>query len=175
MRFKLYKLIKAYKNLCEKLKQRYDQQLIKKLETLYTKDLNNFWRLLKKLKTDRKLTSNNEDLTSSDELQSDYIQLLQKQADCNLFNIHKIKPRNKLNLDQLNKPLRLEEIKQGIKRLKKKKAPVMLGSHRDDDIHRLERRNLVASDSSPKVHRQSIHTTCAHSVLNRSSSTNRFY
>ena len=95
MRFKLYKLIKAYKNLCEKLKQRYDQQLIKKLETLYTKDLNNFWRLLKKLKTDRKLTSNKEDLTSSDELQSHYIQLLQKQADCNLFNIDKIKPSNK--------------------------------------------------------------------------------
>ena len=96
------------------------------------------------MKTDRKLTSNKEDLTSSDELQSHYIQLLQKQADCSLFNIDKIKPRNKLNLDQLNKPLRLEEIKQGIKRLKKKKAPVMLGSHRDDDIHRLERRNLVA-------------------------------
>ena len=42
---------------------------------------------------------------------------------------------------------------------------IMLGSHRGDDIHRFRRRNLVASDSSPKVRRQSIHTTCAHSVL----------
>ena len=39
----------------------------------------------------------------------------------------------------------------------------MLGSHRGDDIHRLGRRNLVASDSSPKVCRQSIPTSCMHS------------
>ena len=31
----------------------------------------------------------------------------------------------------------------------------MLDSHRGNDIHRLGRRNLVASDSSPKVCRQS--------------------
>ena len=42
----------------------------------------------------------------------------------------------------------------------------MLASHRGDDIHRLGRRNLVASDSSPKVCRQSILTNCTHSVLN---------
>ena len=51
----------------------------------------------------------------------------------------------------------------------------MLGSHRGDDIHRLGQRNLVASDSSPKVRRQSIPTTFAHSVLNSSSSTKRLY
>ena len=34
--------------------------------------------------------------------------------------------------------------------------PFMFGSHRNDDIHRLVRRNLVASDSSHKVRRQSI-------------------
>ena len=39
---------------------------------------------------------------------------------------------------------------------------LMLGSHRSDDIHRLGRRNLVASDSSPEVRRQSIPTTSAH-------------
>ena len=54
-------------------------------------------------------------------------------------------------------------------------AFLILGSHRGDDIHRLGRRNLVASDSSPKVCRQSFPTTCAHSVLNSSSSTKRFY
>ena len=47
--------------------------------------------------------------------------------------------------------------------------------HRGDDIHRLGRQYLVASDSSPKFHRQSIPTTCAHSILNSSSSTKRFY
>ena len=51
----------------------------------------------------------------------------------------------------------------------------MLGSHRGGDIHRLGRRNLVASDSTPKVHRQSIPTTHAPSVLNSSSSPKRFY
>ena len=52
---------------------------------------------------------------------------------------------------------------------------LMLGPHRGDDIHLLGRWNLVASDSSPKVRRQSIPTTCAHSVLNSLSSTKRFY
>ena len=51
------------------------------------------------------------------------MKLLQKQIVCNLFNNEKIKFRNKLNLDQLNEPFDLEEIKQGIKRLKTKKAP----------------------------------------------------
>ena len=41
---------------------------------------------------------------------------------------------------------------------------IMLGYHRGDDIHRLEQQNLVTSDSSPKVHRQSIPTTCTNSV-----------
>ena len=51
----------------------------------------------------------------------------------------------------------------------------MLASHRGDDIHRLGRRNLVASDLSPKVRCQSIPMTCAHSVLKSSSSTKEFY
>ena len=42
---------------------------------------------------------------------------------CDSFNDKEIKLRNKLNLDQLNKPFDLEEIKQGIKRLKTKTAP----------------------------------------------------
>ena len=46
----------------------------------------------------------------------------------------------------------------------------MLGSHRGDDIHRLGRRDLVASHSSPKVRCQSMPTTCAYSVVNSSSS-----
>ena len=58
-----------------------------------------------------------------DEMQDHYMKLLQKQTVCNSFNNEKIKLRNKLNLDQLNKPFDLEEIKQGIKRLKTKKAP----------------------------------------------------
>ena len=51
------------------------------------------------------------------------MKLLQKQIVCNSFNNKKIKPRNKLNLDLLNKPFDLEEIKEGVKRLKTKKAP----------------------------------------------------
>ena len=50
------------------------------------------------------------------------MKLLQKQIVCSSFNNKKIKPRNKLNLDLLNKPFDLEEMKQGIKRLKTKKA-----------------------------------------------------
>ena len=42
----------------------------------------------------------------------------------------------------------------------------MLSIHHGDDIHCLGRRNLVTSDSQPKVRCQSIPTTFAHSVLN---------
>ena len=82
----------------------------------------NFWNLLKQLKTGRKFVSNKEDLAPLDERQDHYMKLLQKQAVCNSFKNVKIKLRNKLNLDQLNKPFDLEEMKQGIKRLKTKKA-----------------------------------------------------
>ena len=58
-----------------------------------------------------------------DEMQDHYMKLLQKQTVCNSFNNEKIKLRNKLNLDQLNKPFDLEEIKEGVRRLKTKKTP----------------------------------------------------
>ena len=44
----------------------------------------------------------------------------------------------------------------------------ILGSHRGDYIYQLGRRNLIASGSSLKVHRQSIPTNCPHSVLSSS-------
>ena len=122
MRTRFYQLRKVYKSLCRKLKRRYDQQSIKKLETLQTTDPNNFWNLLKQLRIGGKFVSNKEDLPPSEETPDHYMKLLQKQTVCNSFNNEKIKLRNKLNLDQLNKPFDLEEIKQGIKSLKTKKA-----------------------------------------------------
>ena len=83
----------------------------------------NFWNLLKQLKTGRKFVSNKEDLAPLDETQDHYMKLLQKQAVCNSFKNVKIKLRNKLNLDQLNKPFDLEEINHRITRLKTKKSP----------------------------------------------------
>ena len=56
-------------------------------------------------------------------MQDHYMKLLQRQRVCNSFNNEKIKPRNKFNLDQLNKPFDFEETKQRIERLKTKKAP----------------------------------------------------
>ena len=119
LRTKFYQLRKVYKSLCKKLKLRYDQQLIKKLET----DPNNFWNLLKQLKTGGKFVSNKEDLPPLDEMQEHYMKLLQKQTVCNSFNNEKIKLRNKLNVNQLNKPFDLEEIKQRIIKLNSKKSP----------------------------------------------------
>ena len=75
------------------------------------------------MKTGGKFVSNKEDLPPLDEMQEHYMKLLQKQTVCNSFNNEKIKLRNKLNLNQLSKPYGLEKIKQGIKRLKTKKAP----------------------------------------------------
>ena len=89
---------------------------------MQARDPNNFWNLLKQLKTGGKFVSNKEDLPLFDEMQDHYMKILQKQTVCNSFNKEKIKLRNKLNLGQLNKPFDLEEIKQGIKRLKTKKA-----------------------------------------------------
>ena len=90
---------------------------------MQTTDPNNFWNLLKQLRIGGKFVSNKEDLPPSEETPDHYMKLLQKQTVCNSFNNEKIKLRNKLNLDQLNKPFNLEEIKQGIKILKTKKAP----------------------------------------------------
>ena len=123
MRTRFYQLRKVHKSLCRKLKRRYDQQLIKKLETLQATDPNNFWNLLKQLKTGGKFVSDKEDLRPLDEMQDHYMKLLQKQTVCNSFDNEKIKLRNKLNLDQLNQPFDSEEIKQGIKRFTAKKAP----------------------------------------------------
>ena len=61
LRTRFYQLRKVYKSLCRKLKRRYDQQLIKKLETLQATDPNNFWNLLKQLKTGGKFISDKED------------------------------------------------------------------------------------------------------------------
>ena len=62
LRTKFYQLRKVYESLCSKLTRKYDQQVIKKLETLQTTDPNNFWNLLKQLKTGGKFVSNKEDL-----------------------------------------------------------------------------------------------------------------
>ena len=75
------------------------------------------------MKTGGKTVSNKEDLPPLDEMQDHYMKLLQKQTVCNSFNNEKIKLTNKLNLAHLNRPFDLEEIKQGIERLKTKKAP----------------------------------------------------
>ena len=56
-------------------------------------------------------------------MQDHYMKILQRQRVCNSFNNEKIKPRNKFNLDQLNKPFDFEETKQRNERLKTKKAP----------------------------------------------------
>lgn len=47
-----------------------------------------------------------------------------------------------------------------------KAKSLKLGSYRGDHICRLRRRNLIASDSLPKVRCRSILTNCAHLVLN---------
>ena len=73
MRTKFYQLRKVYKSLCRKLKRRYDQQLIKKLETLQRTDPNNFWNLLKQWKTRGKFVSDLEDLSPLDETQDHYM------------------------------------------------------------------------------------------------------
>ena len=66
LRTRFYQLRKVHKSLCRKLKRRYDQQLIKKLETLQATDPNNFWNLLKQLKTGGKFVSDKEDLPPLD-------------------------------------------------------------------------------------------------------------
>ena len=86
LRTKFYQLRKVHKSLCRKLKRKYDQQLIKKLDTLQTTDPNNFWNLLKQLKTGGKFVSNKEELPRLDKMQDHSTKLLQKQTVCNPFN-----------------------------------------------------------------------------------------
>ena len=60
-----------------------------------------------------------EDLPPLDEMQDHYMKLLQKHTVCNSFNNEKLKPSNKLNLDQLNKPFLI--LKKSNKELKSSK------------------------------------------------------
>ena len=49
-------------------------------------------------------------------------------------------------------------------------STLKLSSHHGDDIHCLERWNLISSNTSPKIPRQGVPTSCARSVLSSSSS-----
>ena len=69
LRARFYQLRKVYKSLCRKLKRRYDQQLNKKFGTLQTTDPDNFWNLLKQMKTYEKFASDKKDLAPLDEMQ----------------------------------------------------------------------------------------------------------
>ena len=73
------------------------------------------------MKTGGKFVSNKENLPPFDEMQDHYIKLLQKQIVCNSFNNEKIKLRNKLNLDQLNKPFVLKKSNKELKDSKLKR------------------------------------------------------
>ena len=73
------------------------------------------------MKTGGKFVSNKENLPPLDEMQDHYIKLLQKQIVCNSFNNEKIKLRNKLNLDQLNKPFVLKKSNKELKDSKLKR------------------------------------------------------
>ena len=79
LRPKFLKLRKVYKSLCRKLKHRYDQQLIQKIEPLQTRDPNNFWNLIKQLETGKKIILNEEDWPPLHDMQDHYMKLLKKQ------------------------------------------------------------------------------------------------
>ena len=87
MRTGFYQFRKVYNSLCRKLKRRYDQQLLKKLETLETTDPHNFWNLLKQLKTGGKIVSNKEDLPPLDEMKDHYMKTLTKEKQLVIHSI----------------------------------------------------------------------------------------
>ena len=90
VRTKFHQLNRVHKNLYRQI-----------LQKTYP---NNSWNLLKQLKTSGKLKSNKMKCKTTSNTNS-----------LNSFNNDKIKPSNKINLDKLNSPFDIEEIKQRIR------------------------------------------------------------
>ena len=101
-------------------KKQYEEQLINKLEYLYTNNKSEFWKFLKSMKNQKK----NEDLPQLHTMIDNFKNLFCQQTDDNVIqNIENTSNEQNKHFDILNTPINQKEVEEGIRNLKLKKSP----------------------------------------------------
>ena len=121
LRIHFYTTQKAYKKVLKRKKRQYQEQLTFKMEDLYHKDKNEFWKFLKNMKTNTK----DEKLPELDSLIDHFTNLYtNEEATSDLTNtIHHPEVEATDKFEILNEVITEKEVKENINKLKNKKSP----------------------------------------------------
>ena len=113
LRGQYFKLKRRYKATCKNEKQKFERKLLQNLEHLYTYNNEEFWNLLKQIKSNSSNKSPEyQALPSLNDLDKHYKNLLQK--DCNLTKQDFPEQLNTKPIDSLNQKIAIQEIKESI-------------------------------------------------------------
>ena len=119
-RILFYKTPKSYKKLLKYRKKQYEEQLMNKLEYLYTNNKSEFWKFLKSMKNQKK----NEELPQLNTMIDHFKNLFCQETDDNVIqNIENTSNEQNKHFDILNTPINQKEVEEGIRNLKSKKSP----------------------------------------------------
>ena len=122
MREQIFKLKRKYRSTCRKEKRKFEQNILRKFETLQFSNNGGFWNLLKQMKGssfDKQFS--NEALPPIQDLNKHYKELLQKKHNPTIKEPNESKHFE--NFGSLNGDITIEEIEQTTKNLKNKKDP----------------------------------------------------
>ena len=114
-RILFYKNQKSYKKLLKYRKKQYEEQLMNKMEYLYTNNKSEFWKFLKSMKNERK----NDELPQLNTLIDHFINLfLQETDNAVIYDTENTSNEQKKGFDILNTPIIQKEVEEGIHNLK---------------------------------------------------------
>ena len=121
----IYKTQKTYRRLLKYRRRQYEEQIMEKMENLYSQDKNEFWKFLKSIKE----RSQKEELPQIDTLIDHFQTLYFKdfKETVNDKNHTPSEPIEKKNnkFDTINSEIGEKEVQSTINNLKQKKSPVM--------------------------------------------------
>ena len=119
-RILFYKTQKSYKKLLKDRKKQYEEQLMNKMEYLYTNNKSEFWKFLKSMKNERK----NDELPQLNTLIDHFKNLFLQETDNDvIYDTENTSNEQKKDFDILNTPIIQKEVEEGIHNLKSRKSP----------------------------------------------------
>ena len=125
-RITFFKTQKSYKKLLRHKKRKNEEQLIEKLENLFSTNRNEFWNLLKTMKD----KNTNEELPQINDLIDHFEKLYSKEGKIyendndRIKNVNVSTPNTQKEIfDKMNIPITLNEVEISIRNLKSKKSP----------------------------------------------------
>ena len=116
-----FKTLKDYKRIIKYKRRKYEENMVEKLENLYSQDRNEFWKYLKSMKN----TTKNEDLPQLENLIRHLRKLYFDEEIQNKENNDKgqVNDIQKQKFEILNKDITEDEVTKCIKNLKNRKSP----------------------------------------------------